>query len=45
MVTTKPDDTGRETADQAGSGGPARPSRRGLLTGAGLFGAGAVAGG
>ena len=45
MVTTKPDDTGRETADQAGAGGPARPSRRGLLAGAGLFGAGAVAGG
>ena len=45
MVTTKPDDTGRETADQAGQGVPARPSRRGLLTGAGLFAAGAVAGG
>ena len=45
MVTTKPDDTGRETADQAGQGVPARPSRRGLLAGAGLFGAGAVAGG
>jgi deferrochelatase/peroxidase EfeB len=35
-----------ETAPAAAApGGPARPSRRGVLTGAGLFGAGAVAGG
>jgi deferrochelatase/peroxidase EfeB len=35
-----------ETAPGAADpGGPARPSRRGVLTGAGLFGAGAVAGG
>ena len=35
-----------ETAPAAADpGGPARPSRRGVLTGAGLFGAGTVAGG
>ncbi|MGH3178527.1 MAG: hypothetical protein ACRDPF_32225, partial [Streptosporangiaceae bacterium] len=41
----EPADDPAGTAGSAGSAGPARPSRRRLLTGAGLFGAGAVAGG